>query len=72
LWLLGCFGVQGFRISWGKIGPFVSRVGSSFFGLGSLGCFKESLSHELVKVCKNSQTLWQHMNNDHKERKKTW
>jgi hypothetical protein len=26
-----------------------------------LGCFKESLTHAIVRVYRNSQTLWQHM-----------
>lgn len=46
---------------------FLSSASSS--SLGSLSWFKEFLSHALIRVWKNSQTLWQHMKNDHKERR---
>jgi hypothetical protein len=35
--------------------------------VGGLGCFKESLSYAIVRVYKNSQTLWQDMKNTRTE-----
>ncbi len=69
--LWGHFGIQGSKISRQKIRA-IFQVGSSSTSLWHLDCFKESLSYDLVRVCKNSQTLWEHMKNGHKELKKTW
>jgi len=50
----------GISVSWG--GSISSLENSSYS--------KKYLSNELVRVCRNSQTLWQHIKNDHKERTK--
>jgi hypothetical protein len=44
--------------------------GTRWLGLSQTSCFKNKLGNELVRVCRNSQTLQQHMKNDHKERRK--
>ncbi len=46
------------------IKSFVSSIGSS-----KSHCFKDSFSHSLVKVWKNSYSLKWHMKNAHKESK---
>jgi hypothetical protein len=64
-WLWGHLGVQGKKKSrfCECITRFlISRVG----GGGSHSCYlKDVLSHPPIRVCKNSETLWQQMKNVH-------
>ncbi len=46
--------------------------GTRWLGLSQTSCLKNNLGNELGRVCRNSQTLQQHMKNDHKERRKAW
>jgi len=50
---------------------FEDKTKSFIFGFGGSNshCFKGFKNHPLVKVWRNSQTLWQDMKNDQKERK---
>ncbi len=67
---------EGFGLQTTSFGVFrsqtrviVSLGSASSSSLEGLSCFKEFLSHGLISVWKNSQTLWQHMKNDDKERR---
>jgi hypothetical protein len=67
---------EGFGLQTTSFGVFrsetrviVSLGGASSYNLEGLSCFKEFLNHGLIRVWKNSQTLWQHTKNDHKERR---
>ncbi len=68
------FGLQGtsFGVFGSNTRAFISGGSTSSSNLGSFNCLKESLSHALISVWKTSQTLQQHIKNDHKERKNAW
>lgn len=63
------FEIKGFRIFGEKLEyRFLEVV--QFLVLKTQVIFKKKLGNELVRVCRNSQTLQQHMKNVHKERRK--